>query len=326
MRNWLVLAVVVVSCGRPNADDLFDPGAGGTAGSSPAGGTDGGGTAGASTGGTASGTSGSAGSAGTSGSASSAGTSGSAGSAGSAGDEGQAGAAQEGGASSFAGASGEGGSGGEAGSPVSLGGAGAGGDGGQAQAGSPAGGAAGEGGASCTATGDERCDGLDNDCSGGVDDGDVCPEDCTGFADETGHGYMICVPAPGMNAANAQTACQAHDQSFNLVRVDSAEENAFIVTSLTSLAFGAARYWIGASDVVENHWVWVDGTEFYDHTIQMTVNGGYENWADGRPNNTGGNEDCAVIELDPSDLALNLKWNDLQCGDGGPGFICEASD
>jgi len=255
------------------------------------------------------------------------GSSGTSGSAGNAGAEAHGGSPQDGGASGVGGDGDEGGSGGEAGAPLAAGGAGAGGEGGDvAQAGSDAGGAGGEGGApTCVPSGDERCDGLDNDCTGGVDDGAICPANCYGFADDYGHGYMICGLLAGRNQADAQAFCQAHDLSFNLVRIDSSPEHNDLVNAILALDLGTARYWIGATDMVENHWVWMDGTEFYDHSIAMTVNGGYENWALNRPNNNG-NEDCAVIEIEPVDPLLDQMWNDIQCMDAGPGFICESSD
>ncbi|XP_036036225.1 mannose-binding protein C [Onychomys torridus] len=44
----------------------------------------------------------------------------------------------------------------------------------------------------------------------------------------------------------------------------------------------------------------------------------YTNWNDGEPNNTGDEEDCAV-------LLLNSKWNDVRCSDSFLA-VCEFSD
>jgi hypothetical protein len=57
--------------------------------------------------------------------------------------------------------------------------------------------------------------------------------------------------------------------------------------------------WLGATDIDhEGLFVWVDGSE---------VDKKFENWADGQPSNSNGNEHCAVIS---SELH---RWNDLLC-------------
>jgi len=313
MKNWLVLGIVIVGCGGSNPNELFGPGASGGAAGTPANVSGAGGNA---MGGTA----------GTAGSTSDGGTAGTSGATGGGGSSGTAGGgtAGSGGTSGSGGAGAEAGSGGEAGEPLVVGGAG--GEGG-GTAGSDAGGAGGAGGApSCVPSGGERCDGLDNDCSGGVDDGDVCPDDCYGFADDSGHGYMICLGNETWDDARAE--CQAHDPTFDLVIIegpDGSAENTFLTDAVLSLVGDASvDVWLGATDVAEEDaWLWWDGTQFYDHEAGTIVNDGWENWAPNRPNNLGNNEHCAVIEInDPA--YLDGDWNDVGCDDAGP-YVCESS-
>ncbi len=250
--------------------------------------------------------------------------------AGSAGDLGQAGTLP-GGGTAGGGSSGTGGSGatsgsagaGDAGAAQSAGGAGAGGEGGHALAGADAGGAGGEGGVTpCTSTGEERCDGLDNDCNGDVDDGETCPNDCFGVADDSGHGYMICNPldAQEVNYSVARAACQA--QGFDLVIIETEAENNFLVGVINPLLNGEdTEFWIGATDEVEDAWFWVNGEQFYDHTTMMAVGDYVELWGPNRPNDAGPGEDCGALIF--NQLLLHGLWNDLQC-DGDPSsYICE---
>ncbi|PFX31418.1 C-type lectin domain family 4 member E [Stylophora pistillata] len=76
-----------------------------------------------------------------------------------------------------------------------------------------------------------------------------------------------------------------------LVTFNSLEENQFV----TSLAPTDATIWIGDSEAVtEGTWLWLDGGNW----------GGYANWGGSNPNNSRGNENCALTQ--------NGKWNDSQ--------------
>lgn len=298
MRNWLTLAIVVIGCGSSGAgDDLFGTPSPGSGGSAAAGGAGSAGTSGAANGGT--------GTAGTGGGA--AGTS----QGGSAANAGTSGAGN--------GTAGTGGTaaGGEGGVPVNDGGAS--GAGGANDAGAGAGGTG-----SCEPNGVELCDGLDNDGCNGVDDGDPCPTDCYGFADAEDHGYMICLPEVDVEAADAQAFCQAHDPSFNLVRIDSDAENAFLLDSVASVEDSYVILWLGATDTEdEGEWFWLDGTQFFqgEGGDGMTVNDGYENWGDNQPNDNDAppGEDCAVMKVNDDEDGM---WNDFSC-ELEAAFICE---
>ncbi len=93
-------------------------------------------------------------------------------------------------------------------------------------------------------------------------------------------------------------AAQAYAQSFgaNLISVQSAAENADVLTALTNQGFAGQVIWIGFSDaLLEGSFVWYDGAPIT-----------YSNWAPGEPNNAGGNENCTQIYP-------NGSWNDLNC-------------
>jgi hypothetical protein len=299
MRTWLLLSLVVIGCGSSDGGDLHGApgtGGGGGEGAVSAGGNATGGepTAGAASGGLAGG-----------------------GVAG--GGTGGQGAAQGGGGSA--------GFSGSAGAPDDV--AGGGGAETAGAGGTPDNGGAGGAGGSpeCVPSGDELCDGVDNDCANGIDDASICPTDCYGFADGDAR-YMICVPSEAMarDLASAQTFCKDHDASYDLVRIDGQSENDFLVASIESTEYPPATYWIGATtDEEAIDWSWPDGTIFYDHSTEMTVNGGWANWGPNRPNNIGNNEHCAVLIVNTGMSEFWDKWNDVPCDDTDHGFVCEAA-
>lgn len=119
-----------------------------------------------------------------------------------------------------------------------------------------------------------------------------------------GHFYEF-VTAPGISWTSAKVA--AENRTYNgmqgyLATVTSAAENGFVVQKLEG------EGWIGASDAaVEGTWRWVTGPEAGTHFFQRTyhpqffgygyystsvINGEYNNWASGEPNNAG-DEDYA---------------------------------
>lgn len=103
---------------------------------------------------------------------------------------------------------------------------------------------------------------------------------------------------------NAQTWAQTY--GANLISVQSATENACIVSELNTNGFGGI-IWIGFNDVAsEGNHVW------YDQSAVI-----YTNWNGGEPNNSG-NEDCVQIYPDG-------RWNDLDCSSGGSKSVIEVN-
>ncbi len=102
-----------------------------------------------------------------------------------------------------------------------------------------------------------------------------------------GHTYFLTSTALSWTSAEAE----ANSTGDNLVAINDAAENAFLVS-----AFGGLpdRFWIGLNDAAsEGSFVWSNGDAVT-----------YTNWAGGEPNNAGG-EDYTVINW-----STNGDWND----------------
>ena len=135
----------------------------------------------------------------------------------------------------------------------------------------------------------------------------------------TGHFYQFSeTPDISWNDARAAaTATSLYGLQGYLATITSAEENSFVVSKLTG------EGWMGATDVaVEGEWRWVTGPEgtedsgsgrvFYrddlDGTLSPTgfaegpVDGGYNNWNPGEPNDNGGEDWAHFLN--------NGEWND----------------
>jgi len=344
---WLCSLLFIVACSGSKGIDFFEPeeGVGGTtggssgtdAGGSSTGGSSGdgalGGTSGDSSGGTGAdptgGTAGETGGTGTQGgTGADAGMGGSSTTGGQGGDAGSAvGGTSMGGAGTGGSGSGMGGAG--------MGGAGMGGagTGGAGMGGAGKGGMAGAAGCTPTAPATERCDGVDNNCMGGVDEGMACPMNCTG-ATRAGHWYIFCSfeNASGMTNgartwAEAEAFCE--QRNLGLVFIESAEENAFIVSWITRMML-EGQVWMGANDREpaiglsnEGNWVWGSANNavpFWDGDDNGDpVMNRYNDWATGEPNNEG-NEDCGVFSANH-----DFAWDDRTCLDEYENFVCESS-
>lgn len=174
-------------------------------------------------------------------------------------------------------------------------------------------------GAGCVPTGVETCDGLDNDCNGDTDEGDVCGADCTG-ATYAGHAYAFC-STPTL-FAGAREICNL--KSMRLARIDDADENAFaasIAFSAYPAGFNPVRIWpwIGGTSVADPvQWVWEDGDVFWSGRNNGSAVGGlYSNWASASPLDTSGTF-CAALSN-----AATLIWVERSCDTLQP-FLCEA--
>lgn len=107
------------------------------------------------------------------------------------------------------------------------------------------------------------------------------------------------------NWADAQSRAVA--MGGNLVRIDSAAENAFVAGLLADT--GNISAWIGASDqTTEGEWRWVDnGEQFWQGLADGSpVGGRYSNWNAGEPNDAGGEHFA--------ELQASGGWNDLPGG------------
>ena len=130
----------------------------------------------------------------------------------------------------------------------------------------------------------------------------------------TGHLYQHSPSVSGFTdaiaAAQATPLVPGGTNTFGyMATVTSTLENIIVSNFMTQ------DDWLGASDsAVEGDWTWLSGPEagtvFYrgqgDQNGQP-VNGGYNNWNPGEPNNSGGTEDIAQIYS-------NGFWNDITDG------------
>ncbi|MEZ4470654.1 MAG: lectin-like protein [bacterium] len=140
-------------------------------------------------------------------------------------------------------------------------------------------------------------DGVDQDCSGVVDDGPDCP--CAG-ASRGSHRYLLCQEA--VNFVRMEAICA--ERGMVPVQVDSDSENAFLWARARARRF--QRWWVGLTDrEVEGDYVFSDGSRPI-----------YAAYSRGEPNDSGRAEDCIHFWENTPD------WNDIGCG-ANNGVICE---
>jgi hypothetical protein len=202
------------------------------------------------------------------------------------------------------------------------------------------GGAAGLGGMAGTGGGcvptepaTEICDGVDNDCDDGVDDGGVCPDDCVG-AVLGKHRYLLCHGPFSLTRTEARTECVDHGEelgvTMDLVRVESEAENGFLVDLIEEYPDSHA-VWMSATDSSmagapgEGSWIWGPQDQallFYEDG--KVVDGLFAGWADEQPDDGGGPgsmENCAAFEP-----AYDYQWDDRACTEDTDMFLCEQLD
>jgi len=166
-------------------------------------------------------------------------------------------------------------------------------------------------------------DGVDNDCSGYIDDDpDYWPADCD-IVYYSPSVYLIC-GAPNYDWATAASFCASY--GYHLAVLNDSTEVAY-VNSWAIVHGGSDRFWIGLNDIdSDGTFVWeADGSE---PTYPLDVPGAsvtaysYWPWDVGEPHDDG-DEDCVEMatESDMSDMA----WNDVECGND-QNWICEAGD
>jgi lectin-like protein len=179
----------------------------------------------------------------------------------------------------------------------------------------------------------ERCDGIDNNCDGQIDEGAACARPCAGFALE-GHGYMFCSDSVVRDVAADR--CEA--QGMRLAWIETPEENAFLVERIESADVPASASdelltYIGGSDSAnEGNWIWrgrgaiPNGFQFWQGESAdsggRTVGGAYANWAPTEPNNTDDDENCTVISVLGANNRQPGNWDDRDCDTALP-FVCE---
>jgi hypothetical protein len=144
----------------------------------------------------------------------------------------------------------------------------------------------------------EVCNGIDDDCSGLVDDSPACP--CpTRVID--GVSFELCdLPMPWQQAAGF---CMA--KGGVLARIDGAAQSEALFREARRLN-SKSRWWIGLNDrSEEGRFEWLDGAAVT-----------YTGWSSKEPNNGTCNQDCAALKKKGDG-----RWHDTHCGQPQP-FIC----
>lgn len=155
----------------------------------------------------------------------------------------------------------------------------------------------------------EVCDALDDDCSGDIDDGDVCPCEVDWYDDEA---YMFCTDRTAW--ADAQTGCASY--GYQLASINDSDEQDWL-NDTAYLVRSSRTWWIGYTDAAsEGTWAWEDGSSST-----------WSNWASGEPNDAGSAQDCALMWP-----MYDGEWYDYYCtydtlyysAEYGIGYICES--
>ncbi len=137
----------------------------------------------------------------------------------------------------------------------------------------------------------DACDGIDNDCSGLIDDGGLCP--CDVFYD-SGRTYLFCTALQTWSDARSQ--CQQYGYDLATIN-DAAEDDALRAEALSYGNTAAWHWWVGYTDaLVESSFGWAGGN-----------GNSYNNWNSNEPNNLYNNEDCVVFAFEGG------RWNDWTC-------------
>jgi Lectin C-type domain len=188
-------------------------------------------------------------------------------------------------------------------------------------------------GRACTGT--QTCQG--GACKPTTSDASQCTSARNG-----GHDYLFC--SDNQSWGNARNKCASW--GFGLVVVDSAAENSFVRSGL-----GARDAWLGANDssntsrcrledsaTGEGHWYWASATDsnLTDKPLCdvnesgpvscAAVNGAYQNWASGQPDNSGCTCALGVCTFPSGDcgvLQAAGTWDDTPCGNTRA-YVCES--
>lgn len=176
----------------------------------------------------------------------------------------------------------------------------------------------------------ERCDGLDNDCDGEIDDGTACLGSCSAEQHD-GHAYVLCVSTADdlVVADDAAMRCAQMSKgpafTLELAWIESSDENDFLRQWIADTAPSGGVVWMGANDQVkEGVWVWghrPDAEQFYE--VTDTTSGPYmdrfNDFGEGQPGTSRNlDEDCGAF-----DDRVDWHWSDRECSEAMVGYVCE---
>jgi hypothetical protein len=148
----------------------------------------------------------------------------------------------------------------------------------------------------------EICDGLDNDCVGGVDNGAGPDCDCHQVRDAGGRLYMFCRGT--FTQGEARSLCTG--AGIDLAIIDSADEQTWL--NAQEEMYLMDEWYIGLVRVstAPVRFEWIDGTPLRP--------GAYTNWRGGEPDGSGA---CVRAHGDG-------RWADTPCENDFPSVACES--
>ncbi|MFW6172084.1 MAG: FlgO family outer membrane protein [Planctomycetota bacterium] len=133
------------------------------------------------------------------------------------------------------------------------------------------------------------------------------PSGAVGFR---GHRYFVYTRA--LSPKDAEKYC--NDRGGYLARIESAEEQRFVLGLLSTVCPNSPQIWIGGSDEKrEGEWVFPDGSPLR-----------YSNWGPESPNNRGNEDYVCILWITPKNPSLRGRWDDKRPHKRA--FVCEWSD
>ena len=113
------------------------------------------------------------------------------------------------------------------------------------------------------------------------------------------HAYIYRL-TPGLQSwQKSQEFCQNWGGDLAMHRVKTLENRKELIQNLR---ISNIDFWIGANDIAsEGNWVWVDGERASSSELI---------WKNGQPDNSGGVQDCVLLEAFPIRSYVGFAWDD----------------
>lgn len=162
-------------------------------------------------------------------------------------------------------------------------------------------------------SGDEVCDGVDNDCDPATVES--CANGCSPqLSEDEQVRYLFCTSQ--RNQTTAAQACAT--EGMHLVSINDEAEQVFVFGRRTALWGTSFVSWLSGTDEVDGTWLWHDETPFWlGNAGGAPVDDRYAHWRSGEPGG-GGGERCMLMDNEGS----TGRWDDRGCGEDRR-FICE---
>ncbi|XP_078342394.1 perlucin-like protein [Oculina patagonica] len=123
--------------------------------------------------------------------------------------------------------------------------------------------------------------------------------------------YCYRVYSNGQNGHAAKQYCRSLGHGVELVKINSVEENEFVLQLVRKKAPWATSVWIGLLwNTNTQSWAWSDDSKPF-----------FTNWWQNEPNGNA-NEPCGEMRTKIANYNLNGGWNDLRCHHK-KGFVCK---